>query len=149
MIGPIRRKHLGYTEQDGVSGPVETRFGPLPSAAVGVWSSLPEKPCHTLSVTTARVICFVPAHALVSCRGHLVIFTHFYSFVLSHIFCSALLIHSRSLYLSPVSICPQVTLVPLLPLLTVSVSVSNVSNLHLFQLWALNNSISISLSVRL
>lgn len=100
----------------------------------------PKKSCHTHS---ARVVCLVPAHALVSCPCHLVTFL-FYSFPLPHCF---------SLPLKPVSLSLCIYLLfwsPLFSLLSSyhyccsQLSVS-VANLHLFQLWAsITNSISLS-----
>lgn len=102
-----------------------------------------------LSGTTARVICLIPAHALVSCLRHLVTFPFCFLFILSH---STLLLFcpSTSLCFSASSSCFNLSTRHSTVLSSPSrtISLSNVSNLHLPQLW---DSItdSISLSVRL
>lgn len=105
----------------------------------------PKKSCHTLSdVATARVICLVPAHALVSCPCHLVTQTFLFNLA-----CTLLLFCPLNTFsLSPVLVGAHVTLSTPLLLFTFSESASNVSNFYLFQRWASITN-SISLSVRL
>lgn len=108
-----------------------------------MWSPLPEKKsCHTLSaVATAKVICLVPAHALVSCPCHLV--TFFYLFILTSTLLSLCPFNSFCFHLLFCFILGSLAhhvITVVHPFLY--------RNLHLFELWASITN-SISLSVRL
>lgn len=90
--------------------------------------------------------CFVPAHALVSCLSFSPTFIHSYSHTS---FVLRFLIHSLPLHLSPVSICPQVTLILLLLRHTVFCICIKCIESPSFSALSLNKSASISPSVRL